>query len=40
MKLFESDKSKVIKDENAENVLHLEITSLILVRCNIVNNYY
>ena len=28
------------KDENGENVPHLEITEVVLVNCNIVNNDY
>ena len=40
MKLLGSTKSKIIRDENGENVLHLEITEVILVHCNIVNNDY
>ena len=30
-------KSKVTKDKNCENTIHLEITETILVSCNIVN---
>ena len=37
MKLLESNKSKITKDENGENVPHLEITEVILLQCNIVN---
>ena len=40
MKLLESTKSKIIKDENGENVPHLEITEVILVHCNIIYNDY
>ena len=40
MKLLRSTKNKKIKDENGENVPHLEITEVILVHCNIVNNDY
>ena len=40
MKLLRSTKSKIIIDENGENVPHLEITEVILVHCNIVNNNY
>ena len=29
-----------LKIKNAENVLHLEITEIVLVRCNIINNDY
>ena len=38
MKLFGSTKSEMNKDENDENVLHLEITEVVLDHCNIVNN--
>ena len=40
MKLLGNTKSKINKDENGENVPHLEITEVILVHCNFVNNYY
>ena len=40
MKLFGSTKSKITKDKNGENVPHVEITEVILVQCNIVNNDY
>ena len=40
MKLLGSTKSKITKDENGENVPHLEITEVMLVQCNIVNNDY
>ena len=40
MKLLESTKSKIAKDENGGNVLNLEITELVLVDCNFVNNDY
>ena len=40
MKLLGSTKSKITKDKNGENVPHLEITEIILVHCNIVNNDY
>ena len=40
MKLLGSTKSKITKDENGENLPHLEITEVILVHCNIVNNDY
>ena len=33
-------KSKIIKDKNDENVPHLEITEVVLIQCNIVNNDY
>ena len=38
--LLGSTKSKINKDKNGENVPHLEITEVILVQCNIVNNDY
>ena len=31
---------KIAKDKNGENVPHLEITEVVLVHCNIVNNDY
>ena len=40
MKLLGSTKSKITKDENDENVPYLEITEVVLVHCNIVNNNY
>ena len=40
MKLLGSTENKVTKDKNAENVPHLEITELVLVHCDIVNNDY
>ena len=40
MKLFESTKNKITKDKNGEHVLQLEITKVLLVHCNIVNNDY
>ena len=40
MKLLGSTKSKITKDENGENLPHSEITEVILVHCNIVNNDY
>ena len=40
MKLLTSTKSKITKDKNGENVPHLEITEVVLVYCNIVNNDY
>ena len=38
MKLLGSSKNKITKDKNGENVPHLEITEVVLVHCNIVNN--
>ena len=40
MKLLGSNKSKITKNENGENVLNLEITEVVLVCCNIANNNY
>ena len=40
MKLLGSTKDKIPKDKNGENVLHLEITEVVLVHCDIVNNDY
>ena len=40
MKLLGSAKSKINKDKNGENGPHLEITEVILVHCNVVNNDY
>ena len=40
IKLLGSTINKITKDENAENVPHLEITKVVLVHCNIVNNDY
>ena len=37
---LEALKNKITKDENGENVSHLEITEIVLVHCNIVNNDY
>ena len=38
MKLLENTKSKITKNKNGENIRHLEITEVVLVQCNIVNN--
>ena len=41
IKLLESTKNKIIKNENGENVPHLEIFEVVLlVHCNIVNSDY
>ena len=40
MKLCGSIKSKITKDENGENMPHLEIIEVVLRHCNIVNNNY
>ena len=40
IKFIGSTKTKISKKENSENVLHLEITEVVLVHCNINNNNY
>ena len=40
MKLLGSTENEITKDKKRENVLHLEITELVLVHCNIVNSDY
>ena len=40
MKLLGITKNKITKDKNGENVLHLEITEVVLVHCDIINNDY
>ena len=40
MKLLGSNKSKITKDINGENVPHLEIAGLLLIHCSLVNNNY
>ena len=40
MKLPGINKSKITKNENGENFPHLEITEVVLIHCNIVNNSY
>ena len=40
IKLHESTKCKITKNENSEYVPHLEITEIELVHCNIVSNDY
>ena len=40
MKLLGRTKIKITKDENGENVPRLEITEVVLIHCNIVNNDY
>ena len=39
-KLLGSTEKKITKDKYGENVPHLEITDVVLVHCNIVNNDY
>ena len=38
MKLLEVTKSKITKDENGEDVPHLEITEVVLFPYNIISN--
>ena len=40
IKLLGSTENKITKDKNGENVPHLEITEVVLVHFNIVNNDY
>ena len=40
MKLLGSTENKVTKDKYGENLPHLEITEVVLVYCNTVNNDY
>ena len=40
MELLRSTENKITKDKNGENLLHLEITEVVLVHCNIANNDY
>ena len=40
MKSLGSNENEITKDKNGENVPHLEVTQVILVHCNIVNNDY
>ena len=40
IKLLGSINSKITKNENGKNVPNLEITEVVLVNCNIVNNIY
>ena len=40
MKLLESAKSKITKNEHRENFPYLEVTELVLIHCNAVNNSY
>ena len=40
LKLLQSIENKITKDKNGENVRRLEITEVVLVHCDIVNNDY
>ena len=39
-KLLGSTKNKITKNKNGEDVPHIEITEVVLVHCNLVNNDY
>ena len=40
MKLHGSTENKITKDKNSENVPHCEITEVVSVHCNTINNDY
>ena len=40
MELLGSTKSNITKNKNGENVPQLDITEVVLIHCNIVNNSY
>ena len=40
MKLIGSTKRKITKDKNGENVPYSEITEVVLIHCNVVNNSF
>ena len=40
MRLLETSKSKITKNQNGENVPYLEITEVVLMHCNVVNISY
>ena len=40
MELLGSTENKLTKDKNGENLPHLEVTEVVLVHCDIVNNDY
>ena len=40
MKLLGSAENKITKDKNGENIPNLEITEVVLIQCDIVNNNY
>ena len=39
-KLLGSTENKITRDKKCENVPHLEITEVVLIHCNVVNNDY
>ena len=40
MKLLGSIENEITEAKNGENIPHLEITEVVLVHCNVVNNDY
>ena len=40
MKILGSTKNKITKYRNSLNVLHLKVTEVFLIHCNIANNDY
>ena len=40
MKLLGSTENKITRNKSGDDVLHLGITKVVLVHCNIVNNDY
>ena len=40
VKLLRRTKSKITKNKNGENVYYLDITEVVLIHCNVVNNSY
>ena len=40
MKLLENTENRITKDKNGANVPYLEITEVMSVHCNIMNNDY
>ena len=40
MKLLGSTENRITKDKNGKNLPQLEITEVVLVQCNMVNNHY
>ena len=40
IKLFRSTKNKITENKKSENVPHLEITEIVLLHCNMINNDY
>ena len=40
MKLLGSTKTKITKNKNGKNVPCLEVTEVVLIHCNVVNNNY